>query len=98
VNFSSADVPSFDCPFPEGSDMAICTMSIDFRTGGSRPLGEQVKHSAAGTPFGECLGDRTIFPGFGTVWESQDWVLATYSYLEGSLELCDRNHTFWDFP
>ena len=36
MNFSSADVPSFDCPFPEGSDMAICTMSIDFRTGGSR--------------------------------------------------------------
>ena len=64
MNFSSADVPSFDCPFPEGSDMAICTMSIDFRTGGSRPLGEQVKHSAAGTPFGECLGDRTYFSWF----------------------------------
>ena len=70
--------------FHEGSDMAICTMSFNCRTGGSRAPRRAGKIVGGGDAIGECLGNL-----FFRLWQQ----LAVYYLWKNLLELCDRNHT-----
>ena len=88
VNFPvPMSLPSF-VHFHEGSDMTTCTMSFNFRTGGSRAPRRAGKIVGGGDAIGECLGNL-----FFRLWQQ----LAVYYLWKNLLELCDRNHTLGIF-
>ena len=67
--------------FHEGSDMAICTMSINHQTGGSRPHRRAGENGwRRGRHRAICFGsDFRTFPGCGNCWISTDYSCCRYS-------------------